>query len=321
MSTEQLASTLRSGRRNVWLLALDGSPSADNAARYVARAAKAMGLDTLHLVNARMPGVADEHAAEATRERHAREDAARTTAKARAILQRAGLPFRLDAPVGSDPAASIVAAAERYDVTEIIMGTRGVGRLASVTLGSVAYKVLHLTRRSVTLVPDRARPGGGGTRDLRRLLLAVDGSSAADRAARFVARQYGGTPKVRVLLLNVQPRIVSGGVRRFISKGEIDRFTLAEGEAAMRASTRILDQAGIAHESTVGRGPAAQMILDIAADAGCGRIILGTRGRGAAKSALLGSVVYGVVHHAAVPVTVVDRLLPSPVLLASGAKG
>jgi nucleotide-binding universal stress UspA family protein len=307
-------STTNSNRRNVWLLALDGSPSADNAARYVARASKAFGLDALQLVNARFPGVGDEELNERARQARAREDAERATTKARAILERAGVPFRLEAPVGSECAALIVAAAEQYDVTEIVMGTRGVGRLASVTLGSVAYKVLHLTRRSVTLVPDRARSGGGAGQ-LHALLIAVDGSSSADRATQFVARQYGGFPKLRVVLLNVQPQIVSGGVRRFISKAEIDRYTQAEGEAAIRASVRILEKAGIAHEHRVVRGPAPELIMDNAADAGCGRIVLGTRGRGAAKSVLLGSVAYGVVHHAAVPVTVVDRWLPSPVLL------
>jgi nucleotide-binding universal stress UspA family protein len=308
-------STTNSNRRNVWLLALDGSPSADNAARYVARAAKAFGLDALQLVNARLPGVGDEELSKRAREVHAREDAERTTAKACAILERAGVPFRLDVPVGPDPAALIVAAAEQYDVTEIVMGTRGVGRLAAVTLGSVAYKVLHLTRRSVTLVPDRARSGGGGAGQLDALLIAVDGSSSADRATQFVARQYAAFPKVRVVLLNVQPQIVSGGVRRFFSKAEIDRYTQAEGEAAMHASLRILEKAGVPHERRIVRGPAPELIMDIAADAGCGRIVLGTRGRGAAKSVLLGSVAYGVVHHAAIPVTVVDRLPPSPVLL------
>jgi nucleotide-binding universal stress UspA family protein len=84
---------------------------------------------------------------------------------------------------------------------------------------------------------------------------------------------------------------------------------------------RILEKAGIAHEHRVVRGPAPELIMDNAADAGCGRIVLGTRGRGAAKSVLLGSVAYGVVHHAAVPVTVVDRWLPSPVLLKGQSAG
>jgi nucleotide-binding universal stress UspA family protein len=302
-------------RRNVCLLALDGSPSANRAARYVARAATKFSLDALHLVNARLPGVGDERLTVAAREAHAREDAMRATARARATLERAGLSMRFHVVVGTDPAALIAAVAEQIDAAEIVMGTRGVSRLGSVTLGSMAYKVLHLTRRSVTLVPHRSRASGERPADLRNLLLAVDGSAVSDRAAQFVARQAAGVPGVRVVLFNVQPRIVSENVRRFATKSQIDRDAEQEAAAAMQSSMRILRRAGIEYEPRVARGAVVQAILEIAADARCGRIVLGTRGRSAAKSVLLGSVAYGVVHQATVPVTVVDRMLPAPAAL------
>lgn len=307
-------------RQDTWLLAVDGSRGADDAARYVARTAKSFGAGFIRLVNVRLPAVGSERKPIAKQRAEALADAERTTAQARRILELAGLKYRLEAPVGDDPAAMIVGASETTDVAEVVMGTRGVSMLSSITLGSVAYKVLHTVRRSVTLVPDRARAAGrGGRRNPLALLVAIDGSSAANRAVQYAARQAAANPAMRVLLLNVQPRIISGNVRRFASRLQIEAYAQEEAAAAMRQAERIMDRAGLSYGRRVAQGDAVETILDMAAESNCGRIVLGTRGRGAAKSLLLGSVAYGVVHHADVPVTVVKQALPAPVLLPGPA--
>jgi nucleotide-binding universal stress UspA family protein len=307
-------------REDTWLLAVDGSRGADSAARYVARTAKALGVGAIRLVNARLPSVGAERTSVARQRAEAMADARRTTASAQRILDFAGLKYRLEAPVGDDPAAMIVGASENADVTEVIMGTRGVSMLSSITLGSVAYKVLHMARRSITLVPDRARAAGrGGGRNPLVMLLAVDGSGAANRAVQYAARQAAANSAARVLLLNVQPRIVSQNVRRFVSRAQIEMYAQQEAAAAMRAAERILGKAGVRYERRVSRGDVVETILETATESDCGRIVLGTRGRGAAKSLLLGSVAYGVVHHADMPVTVVKQALPAPVLLPGPA--
>jgi nucleotide-binding universal stress UspA family protein len=307
-------------RQDTWLLAVDGSRGADNAARYVARNAKPFGAGTIRLVNVRLPAVGAERKSMARQRAEALADAERATAQARRILELAGLKYRLEAPVGDDPAAMIAGAAEAADVTEIVMGTRGLGMLSSITLGSVAYKVLHTARRSVTLVPERARAERrGGGRNPLLLLVAVDGSGAANRAVQYAARQAAANSAVRVLLLNVQPRIISGNVRRFASREQIEAYAHEEAAAAMRQAERILDTAGASYQRQVAQGDTVETILQTAAASNCGRIVLGTRGRGAAKSLLLGSVAYAVVHHAEVAVTVVKQALPAPVLLTGSS--
>ena len=307
-------------RQDTWLLAVDGSRGADNAARYVARSAKSFGAGVIRLLNVRLPAVGAERKSMTRQRTEALADAERTTAQARKILEFAGMKYRLEAPVGDDPAAMIVGASESPEVVEVVMGTRGLSMLSSITLGSVAYKVLHAVRRSITLVPDRARSAGrGGGRNPLALLVAVDGSSAANRAVQYAARQAADNPTVRVLLLNVQPRIISGNVRRFASRKLIEAYAQEEAAAALRQAERILERAGANYERRVAQGDAVETILDVAAKSSCGRIVLATRGRGAAKSLLLGSVAYGVVHHADVPVTVVKQALPAPVLLSGPA--
>ena len=51
-----------------------------------------------------------------------------------------------------DPAEEIVALARREHATLIVMGSRGLGSVAGMLLGSVATKVMHLVDVPVTLV-------------------------------------------------------------------------------------------------------------------------------------------------------------------------
>jgi nucleotide-binding universal stress UspA family protein len=52
-----------------------------------------------------------------------------------------------------DPAESIVETARRGRYSEIVMGTRGLGTLKGLLLGSVVTKVIQLSRVPVTVVP------------------------------------------------------------------------------------------------------------------------------------------------------------------------
>lgn len=51
-----------------------------------------------------------------------------------------------------DPAHSIIKFASLEGVDEIVMGTRGLGRLAGVLVGSVTSKVIHMATVPVTLI-------------------------------------------------------------------------------------------------------------------------------------------------------------------------
>ena len=51
-----------------------------------------------------------------------------------------------------DPARAIVKLVRKLNCDLIVMGTRGMGAVAGLVLGSVANKVVHLARTPVTLV-------------------------------------------------------------------------------------------------------------------------------------------------------------------------
>jgi nucleotide-binding universal stress UspA family protein len=70
---------------------------------------------------------------------------------ARALLKRRKLDADISVQVG-DPAATIVAFAKRRRCSDIVMGSRGRGRVAGMLLGSVASKVIQLAACPVTIV-------------------------------------------------------------------------------------------------------------------------------------------------------------------------
>lgn len=292
-----------------WLLAVDGSRNAVRAARYVARVAGNAGVGEVQLVNVQPPE--DPRARDSRGDTPGRgvEVAARRDAAAAArILERATLSVRLHALRGANPAATIVDAAWRMRVQEIVMGTRGLSALGTLGLGSVAYKVVYLTRRPVTLVPsprDGREPALPSTRKPTSILLAVDGSRHALRAVNYVCGLHRAGSPLRVHLLNVQPRIVSGNVRRFVSRAEISAYQREVGELALRTAMRRLDQAGIECATDIRTGAFAETIAQRAEQLRCTRLVMGTRGLGAISGLVLGSVTYGVVHLATMPVTLV----------------
>ena len=292
-----------------WLLALDGSPDAERAARYVARVAKKQGVDEIHLLNVQPPHQPRTRSLPGSgARRQADETATRIMAPVRRILEAAGLATRPHVALGEDPAFAIVAAAQRLHAGEIVMGTRGTSAIGNLVLGSVAYKVLQLARQPLTLLP---RPRRGrklrlpSARGAPRVLLAVDGSSPALRAVAYVCslREAGATVHVR--LVNVQPQIASASVLHAVSQAHIDAYYRGQGETALRGAKRLLDGAGIKFRHHVVAGAYPESVVALAREHRCTRIVMGTRGLGSVKGLVLGSMTYDVLYLAETAVTVV----------------
>jgi len=288
-----------------WLLAVDGSAGADYAAQYVAGVAKRLGVREIRVIHVRAhTGEPDAAQTPEAGDRGGGTAAPGPADNACRMLTAAGLDVRRDSPRGSEPAALIARAGRRGEIDEIVMGTRGVSALKNLALGSVAYKVLHLARVPVTLIPtvDAAASRRPSARTPLRVLLAADGSRASLHAVEYVCG-LAAVCALDVHLLNVQPRIVSGNVRSFFSRAQIEEFHRDEGMAALRATIRQFESAGVKHRVEIRTGPMAETIVDAAHDHGCDRIVMGSRGLAAAGSVLLGSVTYGVVHRTDLPVT------------------
>lgn len=135
------------------LLAIDGSEQALHAARFVAELRDTVGELEIMLVTVQeMPEfrVLALHRDEIMAELAEAGQAA--LAPALELLKVGGAELECHIEYG-DPATRIVDMADKVDADWIVMGTRGLGAVTGLMLGSVVRKVLHRSRVPVTAVP------------------------------------------------------------------------------------------------------------------------------------------------------------------------
>jgi len=139
-----------------------------------------------------------------------------------------------------------------------------------------------------------------------RILVPVDGSECALRALRYAlsTRDLYRDP-IQIDLLNVQRRVASGNVRRFIPQEQLNEFYQEEGEAALKTAREVLDASDVPFTVHVAVGEEPECITQYAAEHGCNLIVMGTRGLNTLANMLLGSVSARVIHLSPVPVLLV----------------
>lgn len=130
---------------NAWLVAIDGSEHSQNAVAEAVRLATKMKDCTLHVVN-----VQHWMSKEAAESELMNQGLAATDA-AWALLDKDRVPWCLHIVMG-DAADSIVRLADSLGCHGIVIGSRGLGATENLLIGSVAYKVIYLSRIAVLVV-------------------------------------------------------------------------------------------------------------------------------------------------------------------------
>jgi nucleotide-binding universal stress UspA family protein len=136
------------------LLPVDGSDHADRATRHVIAMLQGCGGHALHLINVQAPIDAPEvrsHMPADEIEAMQETRGGDALVSARALLDQAGIAYTPAVLLGP-LAESIVRYATEQGCDKIVMGTRGLGALGSMLMGSVTTEVLHLCQLPVTLV-------------------------------------------------------------------------------------------------------------------------------------------------------------------------
>jgi nucleotide-binding universal stress UspA family protein len=141
------------------------------------------------------------------------------------------------------------------------------------------------------------------------ILVPLDGSAhaaaALDRAIAIAA-----STGARLTLLHVIEPLHLPPVGGFYVAGLLTPESEGEAEALLdRAAARVPE--GIRIATIVRRGDAAQEILCRLVAAGHDLIVMGSRGHGALRSLLYGSVSKAVLHRSPVPVIVVRAEVPA----------
>lgn len=138
------------------------------------------------------------------------------------------------------------------------------------------------------------------------ILLPVDGSDNALAAVRQVIslRELFRDP-VAVRLLNVQAQFLSGAVKMFISRQQLDDYYREEGTKALVSARALLDEANMPYQHHIGVGEAAATIVGYARDKRAQMIVMASRGGGGFRGALLGSTAIRVAQLSDIPVLLV----------------
>jgi len=135
------------------LVPVDGSPNADRAVSFAIRLAKAIqGMKVVVLNVQEQLERWYQHglASDASRE-HLKQQGQAQAAAARRLLDESGCSYEFLIMFGK-PAETIVQVAKDHGCSGIVLGTRGLGDLESVFLGSTSFKVVQLAEVPVTLV-------------------------------------------------------------------------------------------------------------------------------------------------------------------------
>ncbi|WP_374610483.1 universal stress protein [Gordonia sp. (in: high G+C Gram-positive bacteria)] len=284
---------------NAILVGVDGSDAATGAVRWAARAAAAEGLD-LKVVGAYdastsdyAPGliipqdVVDAIRQDASDAVHAAADAAREAAPGVTVATSI---------VDGDAARVLLELGK--DAAMIVVGTRRLGSVKGLFLGSVSTSVAAHAHGRVTVVAAEGNPDGP-------VVVGVDGSPVSDAAVAEAFRQ-ASLRNVPLRAVHTWTPLDADALHGYgIGADEVARMTQDAVEVlAERLAGYAQDYPDVTIERSVLPEEPAKALLD-EAGADASLLVVGSRGRGGFRGLLLGSTSQKVMHHADCPVMVV----------------
>ena len=291
------------------LLAIDGSPSSNQARDLVASMSMPSGSSVTALTAYDVPRtwLGDLLPPGGAQRAKAEEGVRR---EAEATLDRLAAPlgdrdWSIDRRVVRGRTANvIVEAAGDLAADLIVVGSRGHGPIASMLLGSVSAEVVERASCSVLV----ARGSG-----VSRLLVATDGSPCAEIVPDVLAT-WGAFKGLPAIALSVAPAdsATFGLMVSMYTMGSLslepDRREVREraGRNAAAMATR-LSEIGIPATAEVRTGDVANEIITAAAERHADLIVTGSRCLHGLDRWLLGSVARNVLLHSGASVLIVRR--------------
>jgi nucleotide-binding universal stress UspA family protein len=138
-----------------------------------------------------------------------------------------------------------------------------------------------------------------------KILLPVDGSEHSLDAVRHTIRLVRDGLACEVVLVNVQEPTFLYEMVLAPDADVLERVSGAAGHHSLSDAQDLLRQADVPFEAELLTGEPAHTVLEAGERHDCDAVVMGARGRGLARSALLGSVSQAVLHGSPVPVTIV----------------
>jgi len=295
------------------LLATDGSEEAILAAHVAADLAKKTDSE-LHIVYAR-PRITPHHpgyyvgpeviegAAERERKLLDHEAQRLLDAQVEQVRTVGGPTAQTHLRIGRVD-EEIIAAAEELGAGLIVVGSRGQGGIRRALMGSVSDSVVRHAHCPVMVVR------GEAVVFPTRILLATDGSEEANLAASTAAEMAKSTnSELHVICVEHTPAVyyeMPGTVVDPTLQSRLEEGADEAAKTTLEEQVQKIKETGIEVAGSHTReGFPDEEIVGLAGRLSAGLIVMGSRGRGRLRRALMGCVSDSVVRHAHCPVMVV----------------
>lgn len=274
--------------QNAILVGVDGSPNAGIAAAWAVEVGRRLDAPVeavaawTEVPPPYVDGV-DEHVAEMN---------AHVTEIMAQVLDAEGLDDVNVTAIQGPIAQVLLSAADEREASMLVVGTRGLGPLSGLLLGSISRRLLFTTRRPLVVVPRRTPPD---PQALTRVLVGVDCSPVAQRvlswSARFCADLGISATIVRCASPGCEkpPGLVD----------DLDNGVRSDTEEALR----LFRDLGVDYTIVVAHcDPRVALVENVASDQ-AGLIVIGSRGEGQFRG--LGGTASYLARHSPVPLAVI----------------
>ena len=285
------------------LVSLDGSELAEGALPYAERVAIRLHSEVI-LLTVCAPGDWLERPLRAYLEKRAGELSS-LGIKASALV------------VQGNVAHEILDFAEKNDINLIIISTHGHTGPSIWPLGGVTNKILQKSRLPILLISSRELETVLREKELRKILVPLDGSQFAEAIVPHVEDLVKGMGNEVILIRVIEPVQIPDVVRYTAGfdeqKYEKEFTSKAEREAKRYLSKKesALRNKGVKVSSTSLLGMPAQTILQYAEDNSVSLIALSTHGFSGITRWAYGSVASKIIESSSKPVLLVRPPLPS----------
>ena len=207
--------------------------------------------------------------------------------------------------IDARPADGILSEARRFRADAIVVGWRGHGAFRRLLIGSVSRDVVERAPGPV-LVVRRA------VREIRRIVIGIDGSPNARRAVDLIARLPHDRRDIVVVRV-VEPRTLQtagrlpASVRAVVLRelAAVNDKLIRDARRGVSSAAAQLKRAGWRVRTEVRTGSSLAGLLDTVERTDGDLLVVGARATSGVKRALLGSVAAGALNRARVPVMVV----------------
>ena len=177
------------------------------------------------------------------------------------------------------------------DVAMLVIGTRGLGPIAGLLLGSVSRRLLFSVERPLVLVP---RYGSDVSMD--HVVVGLDGSSSSDAVAAWSATLCSSIGADATVL-----RCIDAGAEH--SSELLDEIMAVSQLSFDRANCSVFRGLGASYEPVVKDGDPRICLIDAAVSRDAGLIVVGQHGAGQFSG--LGGTASYLVRHSPLPLAII----------------